>query len=156
MNVAAGGDLDETRALVDGVRSEPWFASANLPSSTSSGDQWRRIMDFDVRPALRRLNLPILLGILDIKLPQSARSEQMFQRSVVYAGRNTCGVAGRGLSVILAIIVEHSVTAFEKGTAMTVVNLRSAVRRHDFAWILAASNAFRETSCMFCTIASSR
>ena len=32
------GALDETRALIDGVRSEPWFASANLPSPTSSGD----------------------------------------------------------------------------------------------------------------------
>lgn len=58
--IRGGGDVQRILALIEGVRGEPWFPLAHLPIPDRDG-QWARIMDFDVLPFLRRLNLPILL-----------------------------------------------------------------------------------------------
>jgi pimeloyl-ACP methyl ester carboxylesterase len=53
--------LKEARALVDEVRTEPWFGFAFLPDPANPASRWRLQMDLDVRAAIRRLRLPILL-----------------------------------------------------------------------------------------------
>lgn len=55
-----GSGVEESQARVDAVRNEPWFSLAYFPKPAYGG-QWRRIMDFDVRPPISRLRAPVLL-----------------------------------------------------------------------------------------------
>lgn len=52
----------EAQALLDRAAEEPWFSLAFVPSDASLIDaSWAAEMRFDIRPALRRLELPVLL-----------------------------------------------------------------------------------------------
>ena len=52
----------EAQALLDRAVDEPWFGLAFVPPDASLVDaSWAEEMEFDIRPALRRLELPVLL-----------------------------------------------------------------------------------------------
>jgi uncharacterized protein len=52
----------EAQALLDRAVDEPWFGLAFVPPDASLVDaSWAEEMEFDIRPALRRLDLPVLL-----------------------------------------------------------------------------------------------
>jgi uncharacterized protein len=52
----------EAQALLDRAVDEPWFGLAFVPPDASAVDaSWAEEMEFDIRPALRRLDLPVLL-----------------------------------------------------------------------------------------------
>ena len=94
--VREDGDTLGILALIEGVRGEPWFPLAHLPTPDRDG-QWTRIMDFDVRPFLRRLNLPILLifGQHDRSVPAGASAN--IWRSCLGSGVNVTMVSIRGM-----------------------------------------------------------
>jgi pimeloyl-ACP methyl ester carboxylesterase len=52
----------DAQALLDAASGEPWFGLAFVPPDASLVDaSWREEMEFDIRPALRSLELPVLL-----------------------------------------------------------------------------------------------
>ena len=52
----------EAQSLLDAAANEPWFQLAFVPPDASLIDgTWAEEMEFDIRPALRRLELPVLL-----------------------------------------------------------------------------------------------
>lgn len=54
--------VSDAQTLVDSVVEEPWFKLAFVPTDASLIDAtWAEEMEFDIRPALRRLSLPVLL-----------------------------------------------------------------------------------------------
>jgi pimeloyl-ACP methyl ester carboxylesterase len=56
-------DIDRSRALalIDAARSEPWFEAALMPDPHEpADDSWSVDLDFDVRPALRAIQVPVL------------------------------------------------------------------------------------------------
>jgi pimeloyl-ACP methyl ester carboxylesterase len=54
--------VSDAQALLDSVVEEPWFKVAFVPPDASLIDaSWAEEMEFDIRPALRRLSLPVLL-----------------------------------------------------------------------------------------------
>jgi len=54
--------LAEAQSLLDAAASEEWFRLAFVPPEASLIDaSWAEEMEFDIRPALRRLELPVLL-----------------------------------------------------------------------------------------------
>jgi uncharacterized protein len=54
--------VGEAQALLDATRDEPWFELAFVPPDASLIDRsWRDEMEFDIRPALGALELPVLL-----------------------------------------------------------------------------------------------
>jgi pimeloyl-ACP methyl ester carboxylesterase len=54
--------LSDAQALLDSAIDEPWFELAFVPPDASLIDgSWAEEMQFDIRPALRALNLPVLL-----------------------------------------------------------------------------------------------
>ena len=54
--------VDEAQALLDAAAAEPWFGLAFVPPDASLVDAtWTEEMELDIRPALRRLDLPVLL-----------------------------------------------------------------------------------------------
>jgi pimeloyl-ACP methyl ester carboxylesterase len=61
--VSAGAmPVAEAQALLDAAVAEPWFRLAFVPPEAALIDpSWREEMEFDIRPALRRLDLPVLL-----------------------------------------------------------------------------------------------
>jgi pimeloyl-ACP methyl ester carboxylesterase len=59
-------DRDEVVAALRSARTEAWFDGAFLPMPTEwspepAGSKWALEMDYDVRPALRALGMPVLL-----------------------------------------------------------------------------------------------
>ncbi len=62
-DVSAGRmPVDEAQVLLDAAAAEPWFGLAFVPPDASLVDAtWAEEMEFDIRPALRRLDLPVLL-----------------------------------------------------------------------------------------------
>lgn len=64
MDAVSAGRLPagQAQALVDAAAGEPWFRLAFVPADVSRvGASWAEEMEFDIRPALRRLELPVLL-----------------------------------------------------------------------------------------------
>jgi pimeloyl-ACP methyl ester carboxylesterase len=61
--VSAGAmPVAEAQGLLDAAVDEPWFRLAFVPPDASLVDaSWREEMEFDIRPALRQLDLPVLL-----------------------------------------------------------------------------------------------
>jgi pimeloyl-ACP methyl ester carboxylesterase len=54
--------VDEAQTLLDAAIGEPWFGLAFVPPDASVVDaSWAKEMEFDIRPALRGLELPVLL-----------------------------------------------------------------------------------------------
>lgn len=54
--------VSDAQRLLDSVIDEPWFELAFVPSDASLIDEsWAEEMEFDIRPALRSLNMPVLL-----------------------------------------------------------------------------------------------
>jgi len=54
--------VDEAQTLLDAAVGEPWFGLAFVPPDASLVDaSWAEEMEFDIRPALRGLELPVLL-----------------------------------------------------------------------------------------------
>jgi pimeloyl-ACP methyl ester carboxylesterase len=54
--------VDEAQTLLDAAIGEPWFGLAFVPPDASVVDaSWADEMEFDIRPALRGLELPVLL-----------------------------------------------------------------------------------------------
>jgi pimeloyl-ACP methyl ester carboxylesterase len=54
--------VSDAQVLLDTAVDEPWFKLAFVPPDASLIDaSWAEEMEFDIRPALRRLNLPVLL-----------------------------------------------------------------------------------------------
>jgi uncharacterized protein len=54
--------VSDAQVLLDSAVDEPWFELAFVPPDASLIDaSWAEEMEFDIRPALRRLNLPVLL-----------------------------------------------------------------------------------------------
>ena len=54
--------VDEAQTLLDAAIGEPWFGLAFVPPDASLVDaSWAEEMEFDIRPALRGLELPVLL-----------------------------------------------------------------------------------------------
>lgn len=54
--------LAEAQSLLDGAANEEWFRLAFVPPDASLIDaSWAEEMEFDIRPALRKLELPVLL-----------------------------------------------------------------------------------------------
>jgi pimeloyl-ACP methyl ester carboxylesterase len=54
--------VSDAQALLDSVVEEPWFKLAFVPPDASLIDaSWADEMEFDIRPALRGLSLPVLL-----------------------------------------------------------------------------------------------
>jgi uncharacterized protein len=54
--------VSDAQALLDAAVDEPWFELAFVPPDASQIDaSWAEEMEFDIRPALRSLNLPVLL-----------------------------------------------------------------------------------------------
>ena len=54
--------VSEAQSLVDRAAGEPWFKLAFVPADASLIDaSWAEELEFDIRPALRRLTLPVLL-----------------------------------------------------------------------------------------------
>ena len=54
--------VPDAQALLDAVVAEPWFQLAFVPTDASLIDaSWAEEMEFDIRPALRGLSLPVLL-----------------------------------------------------------------------------------------------
>lgn len=52
----------EAQVLLDASSGEPWFRLAFVPPSADAVDaSWAEEMEFDIRPALRQLRLPVLL-----------------------------------------------------------------------------------------------
>jgi hypothetical protein len=52
----------DAQTLLDSAVEEPWFRLAFVPPDASLiDDSWADEMEFDIRPALRRLSLPVLL-----------------------------------------------------------------------------------------------
>jgi pimeloyl-ACP methyl ester carboxylesterase len=52
----------EAQVLLDAARNEEWFQFAFVPPDASVIDgSWAEEMEFDIRPALRKLDLPVLL-----------------------------------------------------------------------------------------------
>jgi uncharacterized protein len=56
-----GEGKDDIVAMYEAARAEPWFSMAYIPDPRATGRQWPKIMHFDVRPALARLGIPVLL-----------------------------------------------------------------------------------------------
>jgi pimeloyl-ACP methyl ester carboxylesterase len=59
--VRTGEDEDRVVAAYEGAEGEPWFSLAYVPDPIASDEQWPKILDFDVRPVLARLTIPVLL-----------------------------------------------------------------------------------------------
>jgi pimeloyl-ACP methyl ester carboxylesterase len=55
------GSRDEADQLYLEARKEPWFGRIFLPDPSSSGSQWPTIMDLDIAPTLRQIQVPVLL-----------------------------------------------------------------------------------------------
>ncbi len=54
--------VSDAQALLDSAAGEPWFELAFVPPDASLIDaSWAEEMEFDIRPALRTLDLPVLL-----------------------------------------------------------------------------------------------
>jgi pimeloyl-ACP methyl ester carboxylesterase len=54
--------LSDAQALLDSAIDEPWFELAFVPRDASLIDaSWAQEMEFDIRPALRTLKIPVLL-----------------------------------------------------------------------------------------------
>ena len=54
--------VSDAQTLLDSVVEEPWFKLAFVPTDASLIDAtWAEEMGFDIRPALRRSSLPVLL-----------------------------------------------------------------------------------------------
>ena len=54
--------VGEAQALLDAAVEEPWFRLAFVPPDAALIDaSWQEEMEFDIRPALRQLDLPVLL-----------------------------------------------------------------------------------------------
>jgi uncharacterized protein len=54
--------VSDAQAVLDSVVEEPWFKLAFVPPDASLIDaSWAEEMEFDIRPALRGLSLPVLL-----------------------------------------------------------------------------------------------
>ena len=55
------GSRDEADQLYLEARKEPWFGRIFLPDPSSAGSQWPTIMDLDIAPTLRQIQVPVLL-----------------------------------------------------------------------------------------------
>jgi pimeloyl-ACP methyl ester carboxylesterase len=54
--------VTQAQALLDAAKAEPWFGLAFVPPDASLIDgSWAEEMEFDIRPALHKLDLPVLL-----------------------------------------------------------------------------------------------
>jgi len=59
--VRTGENRNDVVAMYETARREPWFSMAYVPDPSAKDEQWPKIMDFDVRPLLARLRIPVLL-----------------------------------------------------------------------------------------------
>lgn len=59
--VRTGEACDQAAAAFDAATAEPWFEATYVADPRTDGEQWPRIMDFDVTAALAALRIPVLL-----------------------------------------------------------------------------------------------
>ena len=55
------GSRDEADRLFLEARKEPWFGRIFLPDPSSAASQWPTIMDLDISPTLRQIEVPVVL-----------------------------------------------------------------------------------------------
>jgi pimeloyl-ACP methyl ester carboxylesterase len=95
---------DEANLLYLETRKEHWFGRIFLPDP-SSAVQWPSIMDFDIAPALARIDLPALLvfGEDDRWVPIDATID-VWRKSVADASKITVSrIAGSGHAMTVPV-----------------------------------------------------
>jgi len=91
-------ETEAAQAAIDSIRDEPWFPLAylgDLNEDTRAAD--RAWMQFDVRPALRRISVPVLLLLGDRdRWVDTARSREIWQAGLVNAELTVVTLPGAG------------------------------------------------------------
>jgi uncharacterized protein len=125
-------DRAKALALIDAARRESWFEPAQLPDPRESADDgWAADLDFDVRPAIRALNMPVLaiFGARDRWVP--------VERSVA-VWRAELGADARLTAALLPEAGHSLTTAFDYGDADERGPLHPAYEETLEAWLRGA------------------